>query len=318
MKLGIQNKAVRDIAWVIGSTPLMNSKCIDEPLAIGQHAPHLYNFFSSEWFQDQWTIAQDWLLELEKDPTPLNETIEKKNYQRLGKYFECLIQFWLEHHPFFTLKASGLQLFQNKKTIGEVDFILYDQIRRQWCHWEVAVKFYLGWKSEGDWHSWIGPNALDRLDLKMEKLLKHQLPLLSTPIGRETLNQLNIQTIHPQSFLKGGFFYPLNPDYQCLPPIASEPQHYRGWWVHLRDLDYLLDLPNRAWKLLTRLEWLSGIPNQAIDQLIATKGLPSQIDHYFNNYPNAVMLAEFSEISDGIWKEVRRGFIVPNQWPGKK
>ena len=55
--------------------------------------------------------------------------------QLLGKHFEALIAAWLDASPHFRLRAHGVQLQQDKQTVGELDFLVDDLRRgRATCH----------------------------------------------------------------------------------------------------------------------------------------------------------------------------------------
>ncbi|OBT08591.1 type II citrate synthase [Vibrio sp. UCD-FRSSP16_10] len=88
---------------------------------------------------------------------------------RLGFIYQYLCQKLFEHHPDFSVCETELQLNDNGRTIGELDFILHHgQTKAE--HWEVAIKFYLFHEDK-----WYGPNAIDRLDKKLNHMLNHQL-----------------------------------------------------------------------------------------------------------------------------------------------
>lgn len=63
---------------------------------------------------------------------------------------------------------------ENRRFIG---FLAKNRKTEHYEHWEVAVKFYL--LHQGCWY---GPNAEDRLDIKLDHMLNHQLPLSQHPL----------------------------------------------------------------------------------------------------------------------------------------
>ena len=76
---------------------------------------------------------------------------------RVGYYFESLIDHCLRCGDGVEMLASGLQVRDGGRTIGELDFVFRDRQGRV-CHWEVAVKFYLycaDWQVAGS--HFIGP-----------------------------------------------------------------------------------------------------------------------------------------------------------------
>ncbi|WP_230659206.1 DUF1853 family protein [Psychrobacter sp. I-STPA10] len=68
---------------------------------------------------------------------------------RLGFHFEGLLHFWLidgfihKCHPFEVL-AHNIQLYRDKQTIGELDFIIRNHQTNEIEHWELAIKFFFG------------------------------------------------------------------------------------------------------------------------------------------------------------------------------
>ena len=95
---------------------------------------------------------------------------------RLGLHFETLIRHWLATSSQYTLIKHNWQVIAHKRTIGEFDLIVRDQLTGELEHWELAIKFYLG-TGDLSWTHWYGPNPSDRLDLKTDRLTTHQLTL---------------------------------------------------------------------------------------------------------------------------------------------
>jgi hypothetical protein len=93
--------------------------------------------------------------------------------KRLGKYVEQLLFEYLEHHREIHHLHKNIVLSANKKTVGEIDLVF--DFKKQRYHWEVAYKFYL-LHDHQQLTAYFGPQGQDRLDLKVNKLLSHQLP----------------------------------------------------------------------------------------------------------------------------------------------
>ncbi len=117
-----------------------------------------------------------------EDFTAFDASIEPKhplNYQgnqRLGFVYQYLCAQVFESSERFAIREEEIQINQQGKTLGAVDFILEDRQSKQMQHWEVAIKFYL--LRQGKWY---GPNAHDRLDKKLNRMLSHQLKLTYHP-----------------------------------------------------------------------------------------------------------------------------------------
>ncbi len=118
------------------------------------------------------------------------ETLDKHKY--LGKRAEFFMKAYLDqyYHPIY----HSLQIHNNKLTLGELDFLFYDQQENKWIHLELICKFYVftGNEDQSSLESWIGPNLKDRLDYKVEKLKTYQLQICSNPKTKVLLKNLNI------------------------------------------------------------------------------------------------------------------------------
>jgi hypothetical protein len=90
-----------------------------------------------------------------------------------------------------------------------LDFLVKDRISQQVSHIELAVKLFLCEElhdeSEDAAH-WIGPEGVDRLDLKLQKLREHQIPLLHSEESQSLLKSrwgLAPETIQSFVLIKG-------------------------------------------------------------------------------------------------------------------
>ncbi|MBM7036527.1 DUF1853 family protein [Vibrio ulleungensis] len=93
---------------------------------------------------------------------------------RLGFYYQDCVKSMLDHSHSYQIVADEVQFNHNGQTVGALDFVVQrlDLEEQPLEHWEVAIKFFL--LLDGYWH---GPNARDRLDLKLNKMVKKQLLL---------------------------------------------------------------------------------------------------------------------------------------------
>jgi hypothetical protein len=94
--------------------------------------------------------------------------------KRLGFYYQDCVKSILNHSHSYQVEADEVQFNYQGQTVGAIDFIVrrVDLPTQPLEHWEIAIKFYL--LLDGLWY---GPNARDRLDLKLEKMLSKQLTL---------------------------------------------------------------------------------------------------------------------------------------------
>lgn len=99
---------------------------------------------------------------------------------RLGHLAEKIVSEAIKSSSNYQVLLENVQIIEDKKTIGEIDFILKDLNTSQLIHMELAYKFYLfdpNLSSEPI-NNWIGPNRNDSLKEKLEKLKRKQFPLL--------------------------------------------------------------------------------------------------------------------------------------------
>jgi len=285
-----------------------------------------------------------WLSELDANPAELIRYLEALKSPRLGIYFEGLCGFFFRFFPDFTLIAQNLQVNRPtggnaKQTLGEFDFIV--QHGSQTLHIETAVKFYLG-TGEQNSHTlaqyWVGPNANDRLDKKVDRLQSHQLALGEWAEGKAELAKHGVSKITVCLLMAGYLFYPLDP--KSPAPGIAHPAHNQGHWTtqtQILELCENSNFDNHGWHFLDKHLWLS--PAKLKHDILSRKQLSAAIKEYFSD-ENAlstsdihaqrraklaynprlshrpILLARLSLLADGVtWEERARYFVVPNYWP---
>ena len=126
--------ALMRLRWAVGSAPLM-----------ARHPDLRFQVLDDAWFADaleaDLPLFDDWAARLVMGEDPLPPGVLDAQSQLLGKHFEALIAAWLDASPHFRLLAHGVQLQQDKQTVGELDFLV-DDLRRgrlreitegRWC-----------------------------------------------------------------------------------------------------------------------------------------------------------------------------------------
>src|SRR5690606_17603283 len=296
-------QAVRDLDWVLTSPSLIRP--IPQARLITA---------------DQTSATPQWLQQLYQAPEPLLTHLQQRDTRLLGSYLESLWEFWLTRQPHLRLIGQRQQIYHQGKTLGEFDFIVWDERTHQYRHQELAIKLYLGITEDdaSQPHSgletrWWGPNAIDRLDLKLAKLQTQQLRLRENPVAQEWMHAQGIETVEPELLLKGYLFYPL--EHTITPPAVAGDHHLQGKWLYLRQLERLQPR-SEHWLLLDKTCWLS--PAQALaEQLLSFAQLEERIRQHFATSPRALLLAAMSEHQD-VWQESGRYFIVPDFWPNRQ
>jgi hypothetical protein len=227
---------------------------------------------------------------------------------RVGRYFEHLINFYLEAVRGFEIVERGLQIQEHGRTVGEIDFLFRDA-SGSLVHCEAAVKFYLYVPESNDSGSHlIGPNSSDNFERKMQRLFEHQLPLSEERFPEVTRRQ---------AFVKGCIFYhPLHNQPKSLPDQLS-PDHLQGSWIRESELDLLDDssIPAR-FRLVRKPHWLSPeMATSSDDTLLTSDDVKDSLRIHFAERRTPQLVSQLTE-SEEFWQESSRVFVVSDQWPG--
>ncbi|MGQ7957346.1 DUF1853 family protein [Pseudomonas sp. SP16.1] len=299
----LHSPAVRDLAWVLLSPPLLGQP----------PGPQRHPLQASRW-RTQPALLADWLRQLDRDDGALNAWLAQPPVRRLGLYYERLWQFALHGAPDVEVLAANLPIRQSGRTLGELDLLLRDAEGEH--HLELAVKFYLG-PAAGDGEDaaqWLGPGSHDRLDLKLAHLRQHQLPLSSRREASSQLNELQVAGARAAFWLGGYLFYPWAQT--CAAPRGASPQHLRGSWLHRHDWPaFLREQPPSVWQPLPRQAWLAPARVDA-EQLWSGERLQQWLDA-LPAQAGAQLLVGLEEAADGSRQEVQRIFLVGDHWPGQ-
>lgn len=143
---------------------------------------------------------------------PLKKSFLKNSFpktNRLGKRVEFIFEELIKQDDSFELLCSNLQLFQDKKTIGEIDYLF--ERKDVLFHLEISYKFYLYDESHLDSliNCWIGPNRKDSLKLKLSKLKLNQFPIINSEEFKQVQKTLNLnKPLYQMLLLKAQLFIP--------------------------------------------------------------------------------------------------------------
>lgn len=299
-----KNQFVRDLAWVIGSPPIL----------INNNQP----FLEPEFFENEYKKFVSHLNELDKNPQQLIEHINNGNTHLLGKYFESLVEYWLKLSPGKKLLAHNLQVFKGRNTVGEYDFIYRDNRNNKVYHLECAGKFYIAHKNISDHSNFIGPNAIDNLESKLNKIFNEQILLSKTAAGIDALLLEDIdQEITPKIFFKGYLFYyaDLFFSHSYVIPKDSNPDHPKGWWIYAKDIDYFLSQRDSKWTVVQRSNWISKVITFDTSLVLSNKELASKMKIYFSNNTYPLLISELKRNNENYFEEISRGFVVHDSWP---
>jgi len=292
----LPSQAIRDLEWVLTSPDLLS---ISGP--VDRTADSLKSAVL-----DSYRDRLSTFLSLEES---------HGNARRVGRYFERLVLFYLQHVRQLDIVASGLQIHEQGRTIGELDFVFRDE-SGQLQHWETAVKFYLYYPNSIEpGRNLIGPDPHDSLSGKYHRLFNHQLPL-----SRKRFPEITAR----HAFVKGRIFY--HPE---IPPPASCcsllcPEHLRGIWLYCHEISQLCDLSDQhsasGAQLLKKPFWLSPADSSAAGEAstirppLTITEIRDRLHRHFQNSSRPQLVSLLAGHSSE-WCEVQRVFVVPQSWP---
>lgn len=287
-----KHKMVRDLAWVIGSPSLLLPQP-DLPV------------ISDDWCQKTLDQHWDWLWALDEQPDVLATEIHAKNTVYLGKYFEALIEFWLDRSPRFELLLSQYPVHENKRTVGEIDFIFRTE-EGQVFHWETAVKFYLAYGAPEDLNEFKGPEGRDGLLGKLEKVRYRQLTLTDGSKSRLLPESIRDLRPEPRLFIKGIFFYHwkyyFGSNSTKWAAIVNS-KHLHGWWISRNETSLLP--PDGSWIVLDKKDWIGHLKVE--DHNIHTT---DSIIALLSQRKEALAVGQIGRKNNGDFEVSDRGFIV--------
>ncbi len=246
--LNFRQPAIRDLAFAIASPPLLKN------WPAGLAPRRIIDLPDHRFWQSHFQRYLPRLRALDDDPTPLDEALAKLSSSRLGIRFEALLSFWLnddtDHWHDFELLAKNIQLTEDKRTTGEVDFIIHNKMTTDIEHWELSLKFYLGEESLQP-YAWRGLNDRDTFGRKINHTVQNQFN-----VAQIDLPLLGIKTITKRcAIFKGRLFYPDTVDETLKESLSTwlHPAHLRGTWGY--------HLPEGVdWRRAARREWLTPEP----------------------------------------------------------
>lgn len=275
-------------------------------------APDLLNKAASQWqgkITSLFPLADDvtsWLHDLDRTPDALHQLIAEHPSNRLGRYAENLLGFYLQH--LHRLVAQNIQIRSDAHhTVGEFDFLLQGAHGVE--HWELATKFYLLVSTQFDMtlHSFLGPNLADSFGAKITKTLEHQLKLSEQDAAKA---YLTYPVSAAYSLMKGWLFY--QDMTQVIPAhLGIAEGHCRGFWCSYSQID---ELAADGYLVLKRLHWLAPAKCKT-DEVLSKQALKTLIADQFAMNPTPIMIALCRQ--DGqTMHEIHRGFVVSDAWYG--
>lgn len=172
---------------------------------------------------------------------------------RLGHLAEKVFSFLISASENYRVLHENIQIIEEGKTIGEIDFIIEEVNKQEVIHVELAYKFYLYDSSISSKaiQNWIGPNRNDSLIQKLEKLKKKQFPLLQHQSTVAMLPNLNVKKVQQALCFIVSLYLPYH---EKINSGAEFDEATKGYYL---DLDTFLKLQSdeKKYFLPPKLAW---------------------------------------------------------------
>ncbi|MEJ2898728.1 DUF1853 family protein [Acinetobacter sp. NS-4] len=271
--LQFKNLLVRQLAFCICSPNILS----DTPAELV--LKHTFQFHDNARWHSHFENYRARLLYLDQHPQELESFLQQLKSTRLGLRFEMFIWFWLleqDYHP-YQLLGHSIQKIAGPRTLGELDFLLFNTESKAIEHWEVALKYYL---AERDFSLpyWYGLNRSDTLLRKLSHFSQKQFQF-------EDALEHNIE----QRFavLKGQLYLPIESTVSAIPNWVNLQRRLGYWGSHIPP-------QTSDFYRLQRQEWIC--PQQHISSDTAhwwSNGLYLQKDqNNFYMYRNSPLLSQ--------------------------
>lgn len=194
-----------------------------------------------------------------------NEVAEISKHKYLGKRVELFFKKYLELQPNIKLITQGLQVIEEKMTLGEFDFMYC--FNESYFHLELVYKQYifLPLRGKAEFSSWVGPNKKDFLAFKLDKLKNKQFPLLHKAVANATIKSklgLDSSNFEQRVCFKAQLYLHFDSKLQKFEGIS--PDAVVGKWYFFREFK-AQDFNNHSFLSVKKQNW-PVIPNHEVGQ----------------------------------------------------
>jgi hypothetical protein len=172
---------------------------------------------------------------------------------RLGHLAEKIVSELIKLSGNYQVLYEHFQIIEDRKTLGEIDFIIENTIDKKLIHLELAYKFYLFDPSISSEpiNNWIGPNRNDSLREKLEKLKSKQFPLLYHSCTASKFPTIDIETVSQALCLLVSLFIPYEFK-TTLAPVYDNA--IKGYYLNLATF-ISLHHSEKTYYLPSKKEW---------------------------------------------------------------
>jgi hypothetical protein len=193
---------------------------------------------------------------------------------RLGHLAEKIVSELIKSSVNYKVLYENFQIVEDKKTIGEIDFIIENRVEKKLIHLELAYKFYLFDPSISSEiiNNWIGPNRNDSLSEKLDKLKSKQFPLLYHSSTASNFDTIEINSVSQALCLLVSLFVPYEFKTK-LSPVYDKA--IKGYYINLETF-ISLDKPGKMYYLPSKKEW--GMEASENEIWTDYKGIENQIN----------------------------------------
>lgn len=257
--LQYSHSIVRQLAFSLASPDIIQS--IPDELDI----KYSFDLHHSLFWQQQYLRYESRLKQLDQNPQALINFMAALKSTRLGLRFEHLLWFWLNDHAYhdYQLLGHSIQIIEEKQTIGEIDFLLFNSLTQQVEHWEVALKFYLA-EADFSLKNWYGLNRVDTLSRKLQHFTNKQFQFKN---AKNHSIQKRFMVLKGQLYLPEQFDIATttNPPNSAIPYWINTERRLGTWGSQIMNTEFYrlqrrewictdvdLSSPNATW-------WTSGL-----------------------------------------------------------
>lgn len=186
-----------------------------------------------------------------------SNSIDIKIQLPLGKRVEIFFESLIDNSLRYNVISRNIQIINNKNTLGELDFIIYDLKEKTYTHIELVYKFYVyDDRFHRELDRYIGPNRSDTLVLKLNKLKNKQFPLLFKEQTKEYIKDIDLDNINQKVCYKANIFLPLHLVGKTLPLINNAT--IIGFYLSFEKFLEQIEFKNYEFFLPHRYDWLTN------------------------------------------------------------
>jgi hypothetical protein len=183
------------------------------------------------------------------DDLQINEKIP------LGKRVERFFEYYVNLSNEYEIKKSNIQIIKDKNTLGELDFILYNKVKKYFEHIELVYKYYLyDDRFKNEWDRYIGPNRDDTFVKKLNKLKEKQFPLLFNDETQKYLRNIPFDNIKQKACFMANIYLPLHLKGKKLPFINNDC--IKGYYINYEEFLQSKEYKSYEYFMPHRYEWI--------------------------------------------------------------